>query len=69
MDPNTTLSEFQSALRVGRIDEARELATSLSEWLSNGGFAPNGLSGVTGSPSVKDWHAFYHVFMSAMFIS
>ena len=40
MDPNAAMIALMDHIEEGEIDEAIEVAASLSEWLARGGFAP-----------------------------
>ena len=41
VDPNAALRDIHAALQLGHTERALILANRLTEWLSEGGFAPN----------------------------
>lgn len=44
MDPEIAWDEFSLALSEGRREDAGEFAHALGEWLSKGGFIPEGMA-------------------------
>jgi hypothetical protein len=41
MDPNACLQRYRDAMEDGEIDEARDAAEDLGQWLRMGGFEPD----------------------------
>lgn len=43
MDPNATFAALLVALATGEVEEARDAAETLAEWIARGGFKPAAL--------------------------